>query len=99
MSLEAPGDLPDLSLDRMRLSQALGNIINNAIHCTEVGGNIVIRAEVEGGGALAISVTDDGIGIDFADLPHVFDRFYLTDQSRSRGNKRHGFGVGHRAGP
>ena len=42
---------------------------------------------------LTISVTDDGIGIDAADLPHVFDRFYRTDQSRSRGIGGTGLGL------
>ena len=93
LSLEASGDLPDLALDRMRMSQALGNVVNNAIRCTGAGGNIVIKAEAEGGAALAVSITDDGIGIDAADLPHVFDRFYRTDQSRHRGIGGTGLGL------
>ena len=83
LSVEASADLPEMALDRMRMSQALGNILNNAIHCTEANGSIVVWAGLEGDGALAISVIDDGIGIDAADIPRVFDRFYRTDQSRS----------------
>ena len=93
LSLQVSGDLPVMDLDRMRMSQALGNVISNAIHCTEAGGSIVIRAGLESDEALAISVTDDGIGIDAADLPHVFDRFYRTDQSRSRGIGGTGLGL------
>ena len=93
LSLEVSGDLPDMDLDRMRMSQALGNVVSNAIHCTEAGGSIVLRAELESDEALAISITDDGIGIDAADLPHVFDRFYRTDQSRSRGIGGTGLGL------
>ena len=85
LSLEVSGDLPEMDLDRMRMSQALGNVVRNAIHCTEAGGNIVIGAEMESGKALAISITDDGIGISTADLPHVFDRSCRTGQARSRG--------------
>ncbi|MCY3799962.1 MAG: HAMP domain-containing sensor histidine kinase [Chloroflexi bacterium] len=93
LSLQVSADLPDVDLDRMRMSQALGNVVSNAIHCTEAGGSIVLRAGLEGGDAVAISVTDDGIGIDAADLPHVFDRFYRTDRSRSRGIGGTGLGL------
>ena len=93
LSLQVSGDLPDMELDRMRMSQALGNVISNAVHCTEAGGRIVIHAGLESDDALAISVTDDGIGMDAADLPHVFDRFYRTDRSRSRGIGGTGLGL------
>ena len=84
LSLQVSADLPDMDLDRMRMSQALGNVLSNAIHYTEADGNIVLRAELESQESLAISISDDGIGIHATDLPHVFDRFYRTDQSRSR---------------
>ena len=93
LSLDVSGDLPEVDLDRMRMSQALGNVIGNAVHCTEAGGSIVIRAGLESDGALAISVADDGIGIHAADLPHIFDRFYRTDQSRARGVGGTGLGL------
>ena len=82
--LQVSDDLPDLDLDRMRMSQALGNVLNNAVRCTETGGSIVVRAVQESDKAVTVSIKDDGIGIDAADLPHVFDRFHRTDQSRSR---------------
>ncbi len=93
LSLQVSADLPDVDLDRMRMSQALGNVLSNAINCTEAGGNIVLRAGLESDEALAISIIDDGIGIHAADLPHVFDRFYRTDQSRSRGISGTGLGL------
>ena len=65
-------------------SDELGKVVSNAIRCTEDGGNIAIRAKMEGDEALVISISDDGIGIDAADIPRVFDRFYRADQSRSR---------------
>ena len=95
LSLQVSADLPDMDLDRMRMSQALGNVLSNAINYTEAGGNIVLKAGLDSEGALAISIIDDGIGIHAADLPHVFDRFYRTDQSRSRGISRHRSGIGH----
>ena len=93
LSLDVPADLPEMVLDRMRISQALGNVLNNAIHCAEANGSIVLRAGLESDGALAISIIDDGIGIHAADIPHVFDRFYRTDQSRSRGIGGTGLGL------
>ena len=93
LSLQASADLPDLDLDRMHMSQALGNVLSNSINCTEAGGSIVLRVGLENDGVLAISIIDDGIGLDAADLPHVFDRFYRTDQSRSRGIDGKGLGL------
>ena len=93
LSLHAPGELPLMDLDSMRMSQALGNVVSNAIGCTEAGGRVLITAELEGDQALAVTVTDDGIGIDPSDLPHVFDRFYRTDQSRGRGVSGTGLGL------
>ena len=93
LSLQASADLPDMDLDRMRMSQALGNVLSNSINCTEAGGSIVLRVGLENDGVLAISIIDDGIGLDAADLPHVFDRFHRTDQSRSRGIGGTGLGL------
>ena len=93
LSLQVSPDLPKVNLDRMRMSQALGNILSNAIHCTEAGGHIVLRAGVECDEALAVSISDDGIGIHAAELPHVFSRFYRTSQSRSRGIGGTGLGL------
>ena len=93
LSLQVSPDLPNVNLDRMRMSQALGNILSNAIHCTEAGGHIVLRAGLECDEALAVWVSDDGIGIHAAELPHVFNRFYRTGQSRSRGIGGTGLGL------
>ena len=93
LSLQVSPDLPNVNLDRMRMSQALGNVLSNAIYCTEAGGHIVLRAGLECDEALAVSISDDGIGIHAADIPHVFNRFYRTGQSRSRGIGGTGLGL------
>ena len=93
LSLEASGGRPELALDRLRMSQALGNVIGNALNCTTDGDHITIKAAMERGDVVAISIADDGIGIDAADLPHVFDRFHRTDRSRSLGIGGTGLGL------
>ena len=95
ISLQVCDGLTDLSveMDRMRMSQALGNVLSNAVRCTEACGSIAIRAGMENGETLVISVKDDGIGIDPANLSHVFERFYRTDESRSRGIGGTGLGL------
>ena len=93
LSLQASPDLPQIKIDRMRMSQALGNLIKNAVQHTQPGGQVVVRAELEGEEALVISVIDDGTGIDAADLPHVFERFYRSDQSRLHGIAGTGLGL------
>ena len=93
LSLDVRDELPGMVLDRMRVSQALGNVLSNAISCSEAGGSVALNAGLESDGVLAISIIDDGIGIHSADLPHVFDRFYRTDQSRSRGIGGTGLGL------
>ena len=93
LSLKAAADLPDIDLDPTRMSQALGNVLGNAIHATDAGGHIVVEVGLESDEELAVSVTDDGIGIDAADLPCIFDRFYRTDRSRGRGIGGTGLGL------
>ena len=93
LSSQISADLPDMVLDEMRMSQALGNLLSNAIHATEAGGSIIVRTGLEGDEALSISFIDNGIGVHPADLPHVFERFYRTDQSRSHGISGKGLGL------
>jgi two-component system phosphate regulon sensor histidine kinase PhoR len=72
-----------LDADLFRLEQVLGNLMENAVKFTPDGGAISLAAEREEGGAV-IRVTDTGIGIPPADLPHVFEPFYRVDKARSR---------------
>jgi two-component system phosphate regulon sensor histidine kinase PhoR len=61
--------------DPPRLGQVLGNLIGNAIKFTPAGGTVRVSVEPLDDGARII-VADDGVGIDPAELEHVFDRFY-----------------------
>lgn len=85
--------LPALDLDPLRMSQALGNVVHNALQHTEAGGSIAVAAAPAPGGRVAITVSDDGAGIDAADLPHLFDRLYRADASRTRRTGGAGLGL------
>jgi two-component system, OmpR family, phosphate regulon sensor histidine kinase PhoR len=82
LALDAPADLPPVQADAPRLSQAVGNLIHNALKFTPSGGRVTVTAAVRGG-QLAIAVADTGTGIDPADLPRIFERFYVGDRARA----------------
>ena len=86
LSLLPRPPLPELRLDPMRIRQALGNVIHNALQHSPEGQVTVEAAVMEDGKQVQIAVTDDGAGIAAADLPHIFHRFYRPDLSRSRGS-------------
>lgn len=75
-----------------RLVQVAANLVSNAIHYNRPGGSVTVRTSEEDGGAV-LTVSDTGIGIAGADLPHVFERFFRADPSRSRAEGRTGLGL------
>jgi len=86
-----PG-LPPILIDPDRISQALGNLINNAFRYTPGGGKVSLLARLAGDN-VEISVRDNGKGIDAEDLPHIFDRFYRVDQTRYAETGESGLGL------
>ncbi len=84
VSVDVPSDLPLFDLDPERMRQVLSNLIANALRYTPPNGAIRIQA-VSGGGSVTVSVGDTGAGIPADDLPHVFDRFYKSGDSRGTG--------------
>lgn len=86
-----PGTGAHVSADPEMLTQALMNLIDNAVQHSEHDGEIRIGWEVSERHA-QIWVADDGEGIAAADLPHVLEPFYRGDRSRSR--RRGGAGIG-----
>ncbi|MDI4647961.1 ATP-binding protein [Cohnella hashimotonis] len=82
-----PADLPLALADESRLSQVIGNLLDNAIKHTESGSVVVTGAER--GGRLEIAVQDTGKGIEPQDLPFIFEPFRSLESTQSRS-----FGLG-----
>jgi signal transduction histidine kinase len=75
--------------DAVRIRRAVANLLDNAIKYTPSGGSVTLVTSLDGGHAV-LSVTDTGIGINESELPHIWDRLYRGDQSRSE----RGLGLG-----
>jgi signal transduction histidine kinase/CheY-like chemotaxis protein len=88
-------DLPDTEVpvdaDPVRIAQVVGNLLNNAAKYGRPGGGIRVSLQHEDGSA-RLQVDDDGIGIDQALLPHVFELF--TQGERATHGVQDGLGIG-----
>ena len=87
----AEGSVPILG-DISMLKQTARILLDNAKKYTPEGGEITIGAGMDGG-VPCFAVQDTGIGIDEESLPHIFDRFYRADSSRSRDTGGTGLGL------
>ncbi|MBI1802294.1 MAG: HAMP domain-containing protein [Chloroflexi bacterium] len=92
LTLDVPGALPPLEVDADRITQVLQNLVANALHYTPADGTVTVGARA-GPQGVEVSVGDSGGGIAPADLPHIFDRFYRADRSRTRASGGSGLGL------
>jgi len=90
-SLTYHGNSLFVSADMDKMSQVIINLLSNAIKFTRPGDGIEVSLN-ELKNSAEISIKDTGIGISDEDLPHIFERFYRSDKSRSR--KMGGAGIG-----
>lgn len=79
--------------DRDRLKQVFLNLGSNAIKYTPAGGLIQVGL-TKAGQQVRVVVTDSGPGIPAEDLPHIFERFYRGEKSRTRSRDGGGYGLG-----
>jgi len=89
LAVEAPADLAVIG-DRMRLRQALANLVDNAVKYTPPGGHVRLAARREPD-RVVLECEDDGPGVASDDLPRIWDRLYRADHSR--GEKGLGLGL------
>ena len=92
LSVRLEDNLPPLTADKDRVEQVLLNILTNAIKYTPDGGRILLRA-ASNSSYVAISVRDNGIGVPKEDQPHLFERFYRVEKSRTTGAGGTGLGL------
>lgn len=92
LKLDLAENIPPVSVDADRIGQVLVNLIGNALHYTPSGGHVSIHLDQQGD-KLRVRIQDTGIGISAEHLPHIFERFYRVDKSRSRAGGGSGIGL------
>jgi heavy metal sensor kinase len=79
-----------ISGDNRMIQRMIANLLDNAIKYTPAGGSVEVTVNTGNQDAVTIAVKDTGIGISKKDIPHIFERFYRCDPSRSEA----GIGLG-----
>jgi two-component system sensor histidine kinase CiaH len=92
IQLEAHHGAETIRGDHASLVELVAVLLDNAIKYSPSGSTITLRSE-PAGGFVTLSVADQGIGIKASDIPHIFDRFYRADRSRSK-DQVSGYGLG-----
>lgn len=104
LTQKLPAVAPVLA-DAGRLTQVIGNLVDNALRHTPAGGAVTLQVGLTGTEHIPVAplqpeseyyivtVTDTGAGIPWEDMPHVFDRFYRVDKSRTRASGGSGLGL------
>jgi two-component system sensor histidine kinase BaeS len=90
LAVRAPHAVIDA--DPVRLRQAIGNLLSNAIRHTPAGGRVTVTTRTEGE-AQVIDVADTGPGLSAAEQAMVFERFWRVEKSRSRQTGGSGLGL------
>jgi two-component system, OmpR family, sensor kinase len=91
LKLDLAEDLPSIVGDAALLRRVIDNLVDNSRKYSEAGSPVTLCIRREGSGVV-LSVIDRGMGIDAADLPHIFTPFFRADRSRTR--KTGGVGLG-----
>lgn len=89
---EPDANLPDIPLDNEAMSQVIDRLLMNASMYSQEGADISVRIRANGEYA-TIEVEDNGMGIDEADLPHIFERLYRANKARTSNGAGSGLGL------
>jgi signal transduction histidine kinase len=92
LAVHMASSLPAVAADKWRMTQVMINLLGNALQYTPEGGQVTVTAEQEQE-QFVVRIADNGIGIAAEHLPHVFERFYRVDKSRSRAGGGSGIGL------
>lgn len=84
ISLEDSMENPMMAFDNVQMQKIVNNLLSNALKFTPEGGFINVTLTSDGSGFMIMEVSDTGIGIPENDLPHIFDRFYRSDNTELR---------------
>ncbi|MDA1174820.1 MAG: ATP-binding protein, partial [Chloroflexi bacterium] len=92
LSFAGPNSMPTSTIDKERIGQVIGNLLENAIRHTPERGTVAVTVQTAGSNAL-VSITDTGLGIPQEELVRIFDRFHRLDPSRARATGGAGLGL------
>ncbi len=92
LTVAAEPDLPAVNADPQRIGQVIGNLLSNALRYVPAGGQVCVTVRSASAG-VELAVSDDGPGVPEADLPHLFDRFWRGEKSRTRAAGGAGLGL------
>jgi signal transduction histidine kinase len=92
LSVRVQPGIPSALADPDRVRQILANLVRNAVRHTPEGGIIAITVEAQESWIM-VAVADTGEGIPAEHLPHIFERFYRVDRTRSRATGGTGLGL------
>jgi len=93
LSCDCPDDVPMAKADPLQLAQVLQNLVDNGVKFGKPGGQVAVEIRDGRDGFLDVAVRDDGQGIAPEVLPHIFERFYSGDASRSTKGQSSGLGL------